>query len=547
MNTPPATLTRAAVLRQVLDLVRNIHSELRLAPLLDVVLESALSISGAERAFLLLRESEGSWKQVGHSRAPERDRQEQEYSRTIARQVIETGLPFIAGDLRTDERVEGVSSVRSLNVRSVYCTPLRDGSGTVGVLWVDHRSNPDLFDPELVDVLRSLAEIASTGIRNARYVESVVASRDAARAQLERVYRGSAATDHVSEREALIASSFGLAPVGGRRESTSRLLRQADRAARSDVSVIVLGERGTGKTTIAEEIHRNSPRSGKEFCAFAGGALTETLVDSELFGHKRGAFTGATADRAGYFETANGGTVFIDEVADLTLRSQAKLLRVAESGEFRRVGESRMRHTDVRIIAATNADLEARIKEGSFRADLYARLKSLVLVVPPLRERVEEIPWLVLRILNRKGRGPTPIEAQAIRLLATLPWEENIRGLESRVVLLQQLHPEGITEAHVRDLLRDQPSSRSREGICDMNAAEARARVEAATLSILKSDGNLREACKLAKKAYSTFCQFVRDNGLTDLVRRAGSGEFSDYVERQEKADGPSGKPESSR
>ncbi len=220
------------------------------------------------------------------------------------------------------------------------------------------------------------------------------------------------------------------------------LLELAGRIAESNISVLIEGESGTGKELIAHFIHSHSPRADKPFVKINCAALPEELLESELFGHIRGAFTGATRDRQGRFEMADGGTIFLDEVAEISSAIQAKLLRVIQSREFERVGESMSRKVDVRIIAATNRNLDEALREGSFRDDLFYRLNAVRLKATPLRQRPEDIPLLVHHFMNKftKG-GELQISLEAMKVLRVCRWYGNVRELENvmeRAVLLAQ-------------------------------------------------------------------------------------------------------------
>ena len=213
-----------------------------------------------------------------------------------------------------------------------------------------------------------------------------------------------------------------------------KLYEAIELVAATDAAVVIEGETGTGKELVARTIHARSRRAGRTFLAVNCGALPETLLEAELFGHVRGAFTGAVADRAGRFEEAAGGTLLLDEVTEMSLASQVKLLRALQSGEVTRVGESRPRKADVRIIAATNRDLAAEVAAGRFREDLYYRLRVVGLKVPPLRQRQDDIPDLVshfIEQLNRRyGRGVQAASAEAMRRLYDHAWPGNVRELE---------------------------------------------------------------------------------------------------------------------
>jgi len=213
-----------------------------------------------------------------------------------------------------------------------------------------------------------------------------------------------------------------------------RLLRIVKQVAPTKITVLIVGETGTGKELIAKAIHQNSTRRDKPYKVINCAGLNENLLESELFGHVRGAFTGAIADRKGLLEAANGGTIFLDEIGDMSLAMQAKLLRALENGEILPVGSNEVRHVDVRVIAATNKDLKELVKEGKFREDLYYRLNQVTIRIPPLRERREDIPLLIQHFINlanaEHGRNIQGITPEAMRLLVNQRWEGNVRQLK---------------------------------------------------------------------------------------------------------------------
>ncbi len=234
------------------------------------------------------------------------------------------------------------------------------------------------------------------------------------------------------EKELLLAvpkSMIGESP------SIVKLYRSIAKTAQSSGNVLILGESGTGKELVAHAIHDNSPRSANHFVTVNCSALTETLLESELFGHVKGSFTGATSNKIGLFEEANGGTIFLDEIGDISPALQVKLLRVIQEGEIKPVGAVESRKVDVRVIAATHRDLEALIKNGTFREDLFYRLKVFLLVVPPLRERKQDLPDLIRHFISRlaetTGRRVESISEDALQLLLSHNWPGNIRELEN--------------------------------------------------------------------------------------------------------------------
>ena len=220
-------------------------------------------------------------------------------------------------------------------------------------------------------------------------------------------------------------------------EAMGRCLQLAALAAKSDVPVVLLGETGTGKTLLAHAIHNSSSRSRGPFVSFNASAMSDTLLESQLFGHERGAFTGAQQSVKGKFELADGGTLFLDEISEMSPLAQVKILRVLEYGEFERLGSERMLRSNARIVCASNCSLRERVRHGKFREDLYQRLNGLTLLIPPLRERIQELPALIAAELRasglKEGKNITAIHPEAMEKLVHHPWRGNLRELSHTV------------------------------------------------------------------------------------------------------------------
>jgi DNA-binding NtrC family response regulator len=259
-------------------------------------------------------------------------------------------------------------------------------------------------------------------------------SEDLLKKEVARVLEAADLRDRVDRLDRLVATRYGFERVISRSARMRPVFDRALAAARSDTPVLIIGETGTGKELIARAVHANSPRAKGAFVPINCAALPRELVESELFGHRRGAFSGAVSDHAGLFAAAHGGTLFLDEVGELPLEIQAKLLRVLQDGEVRAVGSLKSSHVDVRIIAATNRTLAA-MRDGRMRQDLFFRLSVLVIEIPPLRERREDLPPLIAHFLasirDRGIRQVEGIEPQALELLADYPFAGNIRELEN--------------------------------------------------------------------------------------------------------------------
>jgi len=250
----------------------------------------------------------------------------------------------------------------------------------------------------------------------------------------------------------------------GRSEGLHRALSTAIRVAGTDLTVMITGSSGVGKEVFSQIIHSLSARKHNKFIAINCGAIPEGTINSELFGHEKGSFTGATAERKGYFETVNGGTIFLDEIAEMPMDTQAYLLRVLESGEFIRVGSSKVLKTDVRVIAASNVDLMDRIRQGRFREDLYYRLNTVPIRIPPLSERKEDIGMLfrkfALDFAEKYRTSPIQLTPEAVTLIENYTWPGNIRELKNVVEQLSVLNEEQVITAD--DLLQSVPNMQRR-------------------------------------------------------------------------------------
>jgi DNA-binding NtrC family response regulator len=253
-----------------------------------------------------------------------------------------------------------------------------------------------------------------------------------------------------------VQGDFGFGQIVGRSPAMRRLFETIAKVADADVTVLIRGESGTGKELVANALHYRSPRRGQPLIKMNCAALSRELVESELFGHERGAFTGAIARREGKFEAADGGTLFLDEVGDMPLETQAKLLRALQEREFERVGGNDTIKVDVRVLAATNQDLETAVRNGRFREDLYYRLRVVELTIPPLAERREDIPLLIEHFLQqaaeRFNRPPKPLTSDALRACVEHVWKGNVRELRSAVEQALLLAPG--TEIDVADLVQ---------------------------------------------------------------------------------------------
>ncbi len=422
--------------RRLAGLAKRLGSEPQPARLVDVVLDAALELSGAERALLVVREQDGVLAVRG-ARGLVRRGSEGEgpgFSRSIAARVLDAATPLATVDASADGRLDAAASVHALALRSVVAVPLRTGDGADGVLYLDDRLRAGAFGSGDLALLVDLADLASLALAN---VESMRRERRSAR-RLERLRRTLAETVERQGVELVglrrLGASAPLAGLVGESEPMRRLAGLVERVAVAEVPVLVLGESGVGKELVARAIHALSPRRERPFVSENCGAIPEPLLESTLFGHVRGAFTGAERARTGLFEAADGGTLLLDEIGEMSPAMQTKLLRVLQEGEVRAVGGERTRKVDVRVIAATHRDLETMIRAGTFRQDLYYRLAVVSVSVPPLRERPEDVAALVTHFVEKHARGRTvAVDRRALSLLQAYAWPGNVRQLENEV------------------------------------------------------------------------------------------------------------------
>jgi two-component system, NtrC family, response regulator HydG len=356
----------------------------------------------------------------------------------VSRPLIDHVLRDVVGILSFQARDDGAIGGRDGVARSVIAAPLVAFDKRLGVIVIEKDGPHEPLDDGHLRLLMAIAGIAATALQHARQVESLEGAQRLLIAEMN--------LDHN-----MVGDSAPMREV----------YRRIARVARTDATALITGESGTGKELVARAIHRNSSRAAKPFVAINAAAITETLLESELFGHEKGAFTGAVVQKKGKLETAQGGTVFLDEIGELSMPLQSKLLRVLENHQFDRVGGTTCVHVDFRLIAATNLDLDQAIAAGTFRRDLYYRLNVVSLALPALRERRSDIPllanWFVRRHADKAKRSVTGFSDDAMACLMSYEWPGNVRELENAVEhavvlgfdtrILRDDLPEAIAEA----------------------------------------------------------------------------------------------------
>jgi transcriptional regulator with GAF, ATPase, and Fis domain len=354
-------------------------------------------------------------------------------ARSVYRKVVKERAAVLAADAPTD--VGRTESIMGASIRSTIGVPLFRGEDIIGVLQVDNRSAPGMLHAHDVEQLGVLAYNASLAVANARLIKRLVAAE-------ERLSKENSFLKGREERRRGVKDL----DIIHTSEVMRRLLAQIQKVVDTRVTVLLEGETGTGKEVMAARIHYSSRRRDKLFVAQNCAALAETLLESELFGHKKGSFTGATEDKKGLFEIADGGTLFLDEITETPPSLQSKLLRALQEGEIRPVGATTPKHVNVRIVTATNRNLEEEVRKGRFREDLFYRLNQFPLRLPPLRERREDIPLLASHFLQRYaeelGKHVGTFSQQAMELMMAYDWPGNVRELQNEVQrIVIQLDP----------------------------------------------------------------------------------------------------------
>jgi Nif-specific regulatory protein len=494
-------------LNVLLRISKAVNSVRGLEALEKKILESIFEVAPADRAAILLCEhgaeewtSVFGWDRRGGATQPV------QVSRTIVAQVLSDGVAMLSNDLPAEESFSDTASIVERRIRSVLAVPLEVFERTLGVIYLD-ASNPEArFDEEHLQLLTGIGSIAAAALENARRMESL--EQENRRLQ-----------DEISLEHNMVGDSPRMRDV----------YQFIARVAPRDITVLIYGESGTGKELVARAIHRASSRASKPCVAINCAALAENLLESELFGHEKGAFTGAIAQKKGKLEIADGGTVFLDEIGELAPLLQAKLLRVLQEREFERVGGTRTIKLDVRLVAATNRDLEEEVKKGRFREDLFYRLNVVSLRMPALRERREDIPLLAsyfaAKFSQRSNRPVLGVAPQARTCLVNYDWPGNVRELENaieRAVVLGSsdlILPEDLPEA----LLEKAEAAVPGASMTAFHDALRESKKQLILNAFEQAQGSYTEAAKLLGLHPNYLHRLIRNLNMKQLLRQAAA------------------------
>ncbi|WP_224369937.1 sigma 54-interacting transcriptional regulator [Hyalangium versicolor] len=405
------------MLRRLTTFSERLLGSYDLEKLLESLMDEVIEVTRADKGFLILMESNEPRVKVARNISRENiEDAVEKLSDSIISKVVKDQKPLIIADAIDAPEFKASESVVNLKVHSVMCVPLTHKGELFGLIYVGNDRLVNRFEPKSLDMLTIFAAQASLILHNALLVNELKLDNTELRKKLEDQRYGD-----------IVGACQGMRDV----------YKRIDKIALTDISVLITGETGTGKELIAREIHRHSPRTKGPFITINCGAIPENLLESELFGHVKGAFTGAVATRPGKFQAAIGGTLFLDEIGEMPLQLQVKLLRALQEKVVYKVGDNRGEAVDIRVVAATNKILEEEVKKNTFREDLYYRLNVVTLKLPPLRERGEDVIVLGKFFLQKyskefgsKVKGFTPAATVAMKKYS---WPGNIRELENRL------------------------------------------------------------------------------------------------------------------
>ncbi len=500
---PPYTSDRKAHDLDVLLKINNALTRIRqLEPLEQQLLAMIFEVIPANRAAILLAgEKAGEWASTFGLWRGEKGQRPVQVSRTVLRQAMSEGCGILSSNPGANPALGSSDSLRQARVTALLCVPLLVFDKLIGAIYLDTTDPARTFDRDHLAMLIGIAGVAAPAIENVRRLASLEAEN-------RRL------VDEIRVQHNMI----------GETERLRQVQRFIAKAAPVDSTVLIRGESGTGKELVARAIHYLSKRAAKPFVPINCAAIPENLLEAELFGYERGAFTGAVALKKGKLELANGGTLFLDEIGELAPALQAKLLRVLQEREFERVGGTKPVRVDLRLIAATNANLEDSIRSGGFRQDLFFRLNVLAVELPPLRERREDIPLLasyfLVKYSKECGRRVRSISPQAKTCLMRYPWPGNVRELENAIERAVVMSSGEVIEVEdlPESLLESEPVTGSEISRFHETVQGIKRRLILETVESTR--GNYTEAAKLLGLHPNYLHRLIRNLNLREDLRK---------------------------
>jgi transcriptional regulator with GAF, ATPase, and Fis domain len=492
-------------LNALLKIARVVHAIRDLEELQAQLLDLIFDVVPASRGAILLAEKgtqefSSLYARTRHAGQTQLVR----VSRTIARQVMNETVAILGVDVPASDKLRDVESLAASDVRSLLCVPLTVFQRVIGCIYLDSTRLGNRFNEDHLQLMVAVAGISAVALDNAR--------------RLEWLEKENQRLMEVSQEESLVGD-------GARMKEIYQFLAKV---APAESTVLIEGESGTGKELAAAALHRNSPRSKKPFVAINCAAIPKELLESDLFGHERGAFTGATSQKKGRLEIADGGVVFLDEIGELVPELQVKLLRVLQERSFDRVGGTRPIKVDIRLIAATNRDLNEAVRNGGFRQDLYYRLAVVKVTMPPLRERKEDIPLLTRHFVQqyaKKGRQkPKPVSREAMATLMNHDWPGNVRELENAIehALVLGSSDSVLPEDWPESLLEHAPAADMTEGKYHASVKELKKQL--IIDAVVQTRGNYVEAAASLGVHPNYLHRLIKNLGLKEALQDALRG-----------------------
>jgi transcriptional regulator with GAF, ATPase, and Fis domain len=506
----PSTSPVARNLNALLKISRVVHAIRDLEELQAQLLDLIFEVVPAGRGAILLGDANSEFNSLYARTRQSGQHQLVRVSRTIARHVMKENVAILGVDVAANEALRDVQSLAVSEVRSLVCVPLSVFDRVIGCIYLDSTTTANRFHEDHLQLMAAVAGVSAVALDNAR------------RAQwLEQ--ENQRLTTEIRQEQNLVGE-------GARMKEIFQFLA---RVGPTDSTVLIEGESGTGKELAARALHRHSHRSSKAFMTINCAAIPETLLETELFGYERGAFTGAAAQKKGKLEVADGGVVFLDEIGELAPTLQVKLLRVLQEREFDRVGGTHPIKIDVRLIAATNRDLQEAVRKGEFRQDLYYRLAVVKLTMPPLRERREDIPMLTRHFVQKNAKRckvkPKAVSREAMAALVNYEWPGNVRELENAVerALVMGSSEMILLEDLPESLLEQEAPGEIHEGRYHASVKELKKQL--IVNAVEQTRGNYVDAAAILGVHSNYLHRLIKNLGLRDELNRVvrGAGKMS--------------------
>jgi transcriptional regulator with GAF, ATPase, and Fis domain len=507
----PSGSPLARNLSALLKISRVVHAIRDLEELQAQLLDLIFEVVPAGRGAILLGDGANSEFNSLYARTRQAGQHQLvRVSRTVAHHVLKENVAILGVDIAASDALRDVESLAASEVRSLLCVPLSVFDRTIGCIYLDSTTSVNRFQEDHLQLMAAIAGISAVALDNARRAQWL--EQENQRLSLE-----------IRQEQNLVGESARV----------KEIFQFLARVGPTDSTVLIEGESGTGKELAARALHRNSHRSQKAFVAINCAAIPETLLESELFGHERGAFTGAASQKKGKLEVAEGGVVFLDEIGELAPALQVKLLRVLQERELERVGGTHPIKIDLRVIAATNRDLDEAVRKKEFRQDLYYRLAVVKLTMPPLREHREDIPMLTRHFIQKNAKRckvkPKPVSREAMAALVSYDWPGNVRELENAIerALVMGSSDTILLEDLPESLVEQQPLSGMSEGRYHAGVKELKKSL--IMNAVEQTRGNYIEAASILGVHPNYLHRLIRNLGLKDDLHRLvrGSGKIS--------------------